>query len=81
MLIENKRNNIQSTRSEFKDIEKTVTEIQKRLSQLGYEIGKIDGIQGIKTITATRKFQMDNKLLADGIVGPSTWKYLLSFTS
>jgi len=76
--IEKKRNTIVSKRSEFKDVEKTVIEIQKRLSKLGYNIGAIDGIQGIKTITAIRKFQMDKKLLADGIVGPQTWKYLLA---
>jgi len=79
--IENKRNTITTIRPEYKDVEKTVKEIQKRLAKLGYDTGKADGIQGMKTIAAIRKFQMDNKLLADGIVGPTTWKNLLAFTS
>jgi peptidoglycan hydrolase-like protein with peptidoglycan-binding domain len=63
------------------EIEKTVSEFQKRLYKLGYEIGEIDGIQGIKTISAIRKFQLDNQLTIDGVVGPQTWKNLISLTS
>jgi N-acetyl-anhydromuramyl-L-alanine amidase AmpD len=79
--IENKRDNILKQQPEYKDVEKTVKEIQKRLSSLDYDLGKVDGIQGIKTISAIRNFQSDNKLLADGIMGPQTWKHLLALSS
>jgi N-acetyl-anhydromuramyl-L-alanine amidase AmpD len=79
--IENRRNNISTETPEMNKIEKTVIEIQKRLFNLGYEIGEIDGIQGIKTIAAIRNFQSDNQLTVDGVVGPQTWKNLISLTS
>ncbi len=79
--IENKRNDIYLNHPEYKAIVKTIKEIQKRLIALGYDCGKADGIQGIKTIAAIRKFQGDHQLLADGIVGPQTWKHLLALSS
>ena len=79
--IENKRNQIESTTNRDVPIEKSVNEIQKRLSKLGYALGTVDGIWGIKSMAAIRKFQSDTLLDADGIVGPQTWKKLLSLTS
>lgn len=35
---------------------------------------KVDGVFGAKTCTKTRKFQKDNGLEVDGIVGEKTWK-------
>lgn len=55
-----------------------VLEIQQRLSQRAYEIGKIDGIFGPKTEDAVKQFQRERHLIADGIVGPNTWREILS---
>ncbi len=79
--IENKRNEIATPKNDIQNVEKTVNEIQKRLAKLNYHHGNVDGIQGIETITAIRKFQADNFLLVDGIVGPDTWKHLIALTS
>lgn len=49
-----------------------VKEIQEKLKQLGYYQGKIDGIFGSLTDTATKDFQLDYKLNSDGIIGPIT---------
>lgn len=61
-------------------IEKSVKEIQKRLISLGYAAGPVDGMMGVKTRYAIRRFQTDNLLEVDGIVGPQTWKTLLLLT-
>ena len=49
-----------------------VTQIQQRLSQLGYAPGAADGIFGQKTLAAVKAFQRDRGLAVDGIVGPKT---------
>ena len=46
--------------------------IQQRLKQWGYYNGAIDGILGPKSIAAIKRFQKNNGLVADGIVGPKT---------
>jgi N-acetyl-anhydromuramyl-L-alanine amidase AmpD len=79
--IEKQRNELFEDQPNLVQIEKTVMEIQKHLHSLGYDTGKIDGIQGVKTLAAIRKFQADQHLLADGIVGPNTWKHLLALSS
>lgn len=68
-------NHIQAT------IEKSVPEIQTRLNTLGYNTGKPDGMFGIRTQSAIQRFQMDQNLLVDGIVGPQTWSKLVNLTS
>ena len=60
-----------------KTIAKTVENLQKILNKLGYTAGKVDGIIGVKTQGAIRKFQADNHLEVDGIVGPQTWNTLI----
>ena len=63
-----------------------VTELQQDLTRLGYGnlLGTpaIDGKFGPNTENAVKKFQQDNRLKVDGIVGPQTWgaicKLLLS---
>lgn len=42
----------------------------------GYRIGLADGNFGRKTETATKQFQSKKGLKADGIVGPSTWRFV-----
>lgn len=51
--------------------------LQIRLNELGYNCGKVDGINGIKTQSAIKAFQKDNGLIIDGIVGINTWSKLL----
>lgn len=75
--LEKWRNDI-STEPKSKKVEKTREEIQKRLKALGYYHGEIDGIIGVKSVSAIRRFQKDYNLVADGIVGPNTWKTLLA---
>lgn len=47
--------------------------LQRSLSDLGYSVGKSDGMFGEKTFQAVKRFQKDNKLTVDGIVGKKTW--------
>ena len=49
-----------------------VAELQHRLSSLGFDPGRIDGIFGDETATALRDFQRNSGLLADGIFGRHT---------
>ena len=49
-----------------------VTQIQQRLSQLGYDPGKADGIFGDRTLAAVKAFQRDYGLTVDGIAGKNT---------
>ncbi len=46
--------------------------IQQRLKKWGYYTGKVDGILGSKSVAAIKKFQRNNGLVVDGIVGPKT---------
>lgn len=47
-------------------------EIQQKLKNLGYYNGSVDGVLGTKSVAAIKKFQKDNGLTADGIVGKKT---------
>lgn len=53
-----------------------VKELQSKLNELGYNVGVADGIFGNKTDEMVRRFQRDNKLTIDGIVGPATFNML-----
>lgn len=52
--------------------------VQQRLIDLNYSV-QVDGIFGARTELAVKKFQKDNALVADGVVGRATWAAL--FTS
>jgi peptidoglycan hydrolase-like protein with peptidoglycan-binding domain len=49
---------------------------QKNLTLRFYDPGPTDGIFGAKTRSATKWYQSDHGLTADGIIGPKTWKGL-----
>lgn len=57
-----------------------VTLAQTKLIQKGYSCGTkgADGIFGKATENATKSFQKDSGLVADGIIGQRTWNALLS---
>ena len=54
-------------------------DVQQALKNAGLYHGPIDGNIGPKTKKAIREFQEQNKLNADGKVGPRTWKKLLTY--
>jgi peptidoglycan hydrolase-like protein with peptidoglycan-binding domain len=49
---------------------------QKNLTMRFYDPGPADGIFGAKTESATKWYQSDHGLVADGIIGPQTWRGL-----
>lgn len=55
-----------------------VTLAQTKLIQAGYSCGSCgaDGIFGNDTAYAVKKFQLDNALQMDGVIGPATWNAL-----
>ncbi len=51
-----------------------VLALQQRFRELGFDmIGQPDGMFGKRTDDAVRKYQLDNGLTVDGIVGPRSW--------
>ncbi len=56
-----------------------VTDIQRRLKLIGYSLGlaDIDGIFGVETENAVRKFQQDRGLVVTGIMDRETWQELV----
>lgn len=55
-----------------------VMAIQKRLAELKYSIGTIDGEFGPATEAAVKSFQSDRGLEVDGIIGAATYKALMN---
>ena len=53
-----------------------VEALQLRLNRLGYHVGRVDRVFGKRTRAAVLAFQADNHLMADGVVGPSTYEAL-----
>ncbi|MDX1691530.1 MAG: peptidoglycan-binding protein [Acidimicrobiia bacterium] len=50
--------------------------LQTLLNDLGYSAGTVDGVFGGQTASAVIRFQSDQGLAADAIVGPNTWTRL-----
>ena len=55
--------------------------VQRRLRDLGYYTGKLDGVFGKSSVEALKKFQSANGLIADGKAGKSTYNILFSYTA
>ncbi len=53
-----------------------VRQIQRKLQNLGFYSGSIDGVYGTATQKAVRNFQKSCGISADGIAGPKTLLYL-----
>ena len=51
--------------------------LQEQLTSLGYSTNGIDGYFGNNTKAAIIRYQANNGLLADGIVGKNTWRKIL----
>lgn len=50
-----------------------VIKLQTALNALGYDCGAADGIFGVKTEAAVRRFQRAQQLAVDGVAGRMTW--------
>jgi N-acetylmuramoyl-L-alanine amidase len=53
-----------------------VLALQRRLSELGFDVGQVDGVFGPRTDDAVRELQRNTGLTPDGTCGPSTFKAL-----
>lgn len=53
-----------------------VLDLQRRLTELGFDLGRVDGVFGPSTGEALREFQRNVGLPADGTCGPVTFKAL-----
>ena len=54
----------------------TTAELQRRLTELGYKPGPIDGVAGPRTTNAIKKFQHDHKLPVTGNLDAETIREL-----
>jgi len=56
-----------------------VVDLQTRLQALGLDLGNrgIDGVFGPRTALAVKAFQQSIGILADGLVGPTTWREIV----
>ena len=72
--------------SNFKDKERKkenvsnlwIAATQLKLKELGYEVGKVDGIYGKNTAAAIKAFQKNNGLTEDGYAGKDTINKMLT---
>lgn len=51
-----------------------VIALQRRLSEFGFDVGRVDGVFGPRTSEALREFQRNVGVPADGTCGPGTFK-------
>lgn len=57
-----------------------VATLQSRLTDMGFDCGRVDGVYGIKTENAVREFQKSVGVAADGKCGPATITALIRLT-
>ena len=50
---------------------------QDALIYLGYDTGGLDGVFGRRTESSVKEYQRTRGLVADGIIGPATWRKLM----
>ena len=50
---------------------------QDALIYLGYDTGGLDGVFGRRTESSVKEYQITRGLVADGIIGPATWRKLM----
>ena len=55
-----------------------VIAVQQKLKELGFYSGSVDGVYCTGSIAAVKKFQQQNGLTADGLVGSRTYAALMS---
>lgn len=65
----------------WEQMRKDIKPIQTALENKGYDVGVVDGISTEKVYNAVLKYQTDNNLTSDGMVGPSTKNMLLGGTT
>jgi peptidoglycan hydrolase-like protein with peptidoglycan-binding domain len=53
-----------------------VKDLQEALIALAFKPGAVDGVFGVLTESAVKSFQSWTTVMADGIVGPTTWEKL-----
>ncbi|MEW6662201.1 MAG: L,D-transpeptidase family protein [Bacillota bacterium] len=53
-----------------------VEEVQKRLRDLGFSVGEIDGVYGPRTVASVKRFQAESGLAPTGVVDIATLKKL-----
>lgn len=62
----------------FGDQGQDVIDIQKRLVELHYDVGGVDGVFGHGTESAVKSYQQANHLDVDGVVGAQTYRTLMN---
>lgn len=75
-IISNNEDTAQPTLSKIGSRGDEVRKIQTKLKSLGFFSGTVDGIYGVKTQSAVKKYQQSVGLTADGVAGPKTLLYL-----
>ncbi len=78
VIIYNDNNGAEATMtlSSFGSRGEEVRQIQRKLRELGFYSGSVDGIYGTATKNAVTAFQKSCGIKADGIAGPTTLLYL-----
>jgi len=74
--VENRNSGAVYALSKYGSTGSEVKSIQKKLKELGYYNGSVDGIYGSRTQSAVKSFQRNVGITADGIAGKTTLLYL-----